>query len=125
MGHRNRGVSSQKSPRAQRTRIGHWETLVRPYLRVRPIRKGDPRALYAKLHAAHYNDALADKGLTTLMWWILAIAIMKPRAATPKPAIADRVVYTDAAGKSRIIAAAAFGPARFARNRTIDCVSDP
>ena len=44
----------------------------------------------------------------------------KPRNATPKPAIPERVVYTDASGKSAIIDAATLDPARFASSVTID-----
>ena len=38
---------------------------------------------------------------------------MESRVATPKGGRAERIVYTDAAGKSQIIAAAILGPSSF------------
>ena len=78
--------------------------------------------LYAKLHSRAYNPALGEKDLTTLRWWVVALSHMKPRKALPLPPLPDRVVYTDAAGKSAIIAAVTFDPTRFASNKTIGCV---
>ena len=45
---------------------------------------------------------------------------MKPRQALPQPTYPGRVVYTDAAGKSAIIAAVTFDPARFREHKVID-----
>ena len=44
---------------------------------------------------------------------------MKPRAASPKPKLTERAVYTDAAGKSQIIAASIIDPIIFADCETI------
>ena len=47
---------------------------------------------------------------------------MKPRKALPQPSLPVRVVYTDAAGKSGIIAAVTIDPIRFGKDKAIDCV---
>ena len=78
--------------------------------------------LYTKLHATHYDQTLDQKELTTLRWWVVALGHMVPRVATPKPTVTERVVYTDAAGKSAIIAAVIFDPVRYTRDKTIDSV---
>ena len=47
---------------------------------------------------------------------------MKPMIETPKSPMAERVVYTDAAGRPKIIAAVAFGPSKFTIERQIDSI---
>ena len=78
--------------------------------------------LYTKLHSKSYDPTLCLKELTTLRWWVVALGHMPPRKASPKPTVPERVVYTDAAGKSAIIAAVVIDPTRFAEGKTIDAV---
>ena len=66
--------------------------------------------LYAQLHSRNYDATPDINELTTVRWRVVALGHMKPRKATPKPSAAERVVYTDAAGKSAIIAAAVCDP---------------
>ena len=78
--------------------------------------------LYVELHAKTYDATLDLKELTTLRWRVVALGHMRPRLATSKPALPERVAYTDAAGKSAIIAAVVVNPERFTTNKTIDGV---
>ena len=75
--------------------------------------------LYAKLRTFPYHQVLSLEELTTLRWWTVALDHMKPRVATPKPKLTERVVYTDAAGKSQIIDDVILGPITFAECQTI------
>ena len=77
------------------------------------IGRGMLAPLYAKLRALPYHTALSCRESTTLAWWTAALPNLEPRTATPKTDRTDRVVYTDAAGKSRIIAAVILDPANF------------
>ena len=47
---------------------------------------------------------------------------MKPRLATPKSPITERVVYPDADGRSGIIADVAFDPSIFTLDRETDSI---
>ena len=62
-----------------------------------------------------------EKELTATSRRIAAVAIAKPRRGTSKHTVTVRVVYTDAAGESGVVAAAILEPARFA-DRKIDSV---
>ena len=78
--------------------------------------------LYIKLHTDTYFPALSLKEATCLRWWTVALAHMKPRKATPKPPKVERIVYTDAAGRSQIIAAVCLTPGTFVAGNRIDSV---
>ena len=78
--------------------------------------------LNAKLKTFPYHQTLSPKELTTLRWWTAAPDHMKPRVASPKPKRPERVVYTDAAGKSQIIAAVIIDPTTFLESKTINKV---
>ena len=78
--------------------------------------------LYTKLRAKSYDPTLDLKELTTLRWWVVALGQLPARKATPQPSVPERVVYTDAAGKSAIIAAVVIDPSRFTESKTIDTV---
>ena len=57
-----------------------------------------------------------------MAWWTAALPNMEPRVATPKTDRTDRIVYTDAAGKSRIIAAVVIDPANFKHTKYLRSV---
>ena len=59
----------------------------------------------------------------TLAWWTAALPNMEPRVATPKTDRTDRIVYTDAAGKSRIIAAVIIDPTGFKHTKYLRSVT--
>ena len=86
------------------------------------IGRGMMAPLYAKLKTFPYHQSLSVKELTTLRWWTVALDHMKPRIATPKPKLTQRVVYTDAAGRTRIIAAVIIDPNTFLESKTINKV---
>ena len=75
--------------------------------------------LYVKLHSNNWDATIDLKELTTLRWWVASLGHMKPRKAIPKHAATERVVYTDAAGKSAIMADVVFDPSRFTAYKTI------
>ena len=58
-----------------------------------------------------------------MAWWTAALPNMEPRVATPKTDRTDRIVYTDAAGKSRIIAAVVIDPANFKHTKYLRSVT--
>ena len=78
--------------------------------------------LYKKLHMEKYFPSLSLIEATSLRWWAVALAHMKPRKATPKHPKTERVVYSDAAGKSQIIATVCLTPGTFASNDRIDSI---
>ena len=79
--------------------------------------------LYAKLRSTPYHTTLSGRETMTLAWWTAALPNMEPMAATPKTDRADRVVYTDAAGKSRIIAAVIIDPTGFKHTKYLRSVA--
>ena len=83
------------------------------------IGRGVMAPLYAKLRTSPYRQVLSPEELTTLRRSTVALDHMKPRVATPKPKLTERVVYTDAAGKAKIIAAGIIGPITFAECKTV------
>ena len=87
------------------------------------IGRGMLAPLYAKLRSVPYHAALSDKESMTLSWWTAALPNMEPRVATPKTDRTDRIVYTDAAGKSRIIAAVILDPANFKRTKYLRSIT--
>merc|ERR1719158_1830588 len=75
--------------------------------------------LYAKLRAGPYHPVLSDRESTTLARRTAELPSMEPRVATPKGDRTERIVYTDAAGKSQIIAAVVSGPSTFKNTKYI------
>ena len=78
--------------------------------------------LYKKLHMEKYIPTLSMIEATSLRWWTVALDHMKPRKATPKPPITERIVYSDAAGKSQIIATVCLTPGTFASSKRLDTI---
>ena len=52
----------------------------------------------------------------------MALAHMKPRKATPKPPRTERIVYSNATGKSQVIATVCLTPGTLASNDRIESV---
>ena len=69
--------------------------------------------LYAKLRADPYHPVVSGRESAILAWLAAPLPNMEPRIATPKGDRAARIVYTDADGKSQIVAAAILGPSSF------------
>ena len=55
------------------------------------------RPLYNKLYRRACNSLLPKLARDTLRWWGEVIAEFTPRLATPRPARADWLIYTDSA----------------------------
>ena len=70
--------------------------------------------LYTKLHMGNYYSSISLTAKTSMSWRTLALAHMKHRRETPKPPMAERIVYTDDAGKTQIISASRLTPETFA-----------
>ena len=66
--------------------------------------------LYDRLRADPYRPILSGGKTAAVDWRAAALPSMEPRVATPKGGPAGRVVYTDASGKSQIIAASILDP---------------
>ena len=69
--------------------------------------------LYKKLHMGKYIPALSLIEATSLGRRAASLAHVKHREATPKHPMAERIVYSDAAGKSQIIATVRRKPGTF------------
>ena len=79
--------------------------------------------LYAKLRPRTYRPLLSLKETTTLRWWAVALAHMKPRRIRQRHPAPERIVYTDAAGKSQFIADAVLTPGAFEASDTIGSIT--
>ena len=78
--------------------------------------------LYTKLHPGKYHPPLSLKEATAPRWWGVALARMKPRMETQKHPTTERIVYTDASGKSGIVAEVRSAPETFAASDAVDSV---
>ena len=79
--------------------------------------------LYAKLRADPYHPVLPDRETTTLAWWTAALPNMDSRVATSKGDRTERIVYTDADGKSQTIAAVILGPSSFKNTESLRSIT--
>ena len=79
--------------------------------------------LYTKLRPETYRPLLSQKELTAPRWWAAAIAHMRHRKIRQMPPSPERSVYTDAACKSRIIAASMLTPGTFGASNITDSVT--
>ena len=75
--------------------------------------------IYAKLRADPCHPVLSDRDTAALGWWAAALPKMEPLVATQKGDLAERIVYTDAAGKSQIFAAVILGASAFRNTKYI------
>ena len=87
------------------------------------VGRGMMAPLYAELRSAPYHTTLSGRDSMTLAWWTAALPNMEPRVATPNTDRTDRIVYTDAAGKSRIVAAVIIGPTNFKHTKYLRSVT--
>ena len=79
--------------------------------------------LYAKLRADPYLPVLSGRETAAVAWWAASLPNMEPRVATPKGDRTERIVYTDAAGKSQIIATVISGPSSFKNTKYIRSIA--
>lgn len=84
------------------------------------IGRGMMAPLYSKLRNGPYQRLLSDREATAPVWWAATLPNATLRFANPKGGRVERVVYTDAAGKSQIIASVDLGTRRSKRPNTSD-----